>query len=145
MGGQPASRSDENVLQLWDRGDGRFGGRIICGAVVRRRLEGCDSAEGVKTLATAFGERIDRIESVDPIPWRNIVSEDSSPSTPGPVSETSENLLINSILRLNAGQRKRLLDRIATRSLDERVQFIEICNDLASAASRTMLGASRVK
>lgn len=141
MSYQQTSAGAERVLQVWDRGDGRFGGRILDGAVVRCRYEECPSAEGVRTLATAFGEHIDRVETVDPVPLEDIVADERSvPKSRGTAVESFENDLIDCILRLNTGQRKRLLNQIATRPLDERVQFIEHCNDLAALVNRTMLG-----
>lgn len=129
----------ERVLYVWDRGDGRFGGRLLHGSVVRGRYEQCPSAEGVKALATAFGEHFHRVEAIDPVPWQDIAGAHLLSTVCSTAAETLESDLIERILHLNTGQRKRLLNQIANRPLEERVQFIEHCNDLATGVSRTML------
>lgn len=133
--------TEERVLYVWDRGDGRFGGRLLHGSVVRGRYEQCPSTDGVKALAAAFGEHFDRVEAIDPVPWQDIAGAHFRPAAGSAAAETFESDLIERILRLNTGQRKRLLSQIANRPLEERVQFIEHCNDLATGVSRTMLGS----
>ena len=144
MSHEATSENVERVLYVWDRGDGRFGGRLLHGSVVRGRYEQCPSAEGVKALATAFGEHFDRVEAIDPVPWQDIAGAHLLSTVCSTAAETLESDLIERILHLNTGQRKRLLNQIANRPLEERVQFIEHCNDLATGVSRTMLGSPGV-
>jgi hypothetical protein len=92
-------------------------------------------------LAAAFGEHFDRVEAIDPVPWEDIASEHFRAAGCSAAAETFESDLIERILRLNTGQRKRLLNMIANRPFEERVQFIEHCNDLVTGVSRTMLGS----
>jgi len=139
MDEQPKSVQGERVLQIWNRGDTCFGGRLLNGANRGRRYEGCTSAEGVQALAVAFGAEFDRVEMIDPVDWEDFSDAHRTQRSPDATPDSFEQTLIECILRLNAGQRQRLLGLIAARPLDERVRFIEHCNDLASGVSRTML------
>ena len=138
MSDQTAPASVEHVLYVWSRGDGRFGGRILHGAVVQGHYEECTSSEAVRDLAVAFGKRVDRVEQVDAVPWDEIGGAPSILRPRGAPAESLEAGLINCILQLNTGQRNRLLNQIAALPLEARAQFVEHCNDLAAAVTRTM-------
>jgi hypothetical protein len=129
--------SEESVLEVWDYGGGTFGGRLVRQGVEPRRYEGCVSAENVRQLAVALGEKVDQVVMLDaPVPWPFLAAA-SGPAAGAPDLERQ---LLECILRLNTGQRKRLLGLLATRPLEQRVQFAEHCNDLAAGAARTLLG-----
>ena len=86
----------------------------------------------------AFGKRVDRVEQVDAMPWDEIGGAPSILRPRGAPAESLEAGLINCILQLNTGQRNRLLNQIAALPLEARAQFVEHCNDLAAAVTRTM-------
>jgi hypothetical protein len=132
---------EERLLQVWSHSENHCAGRLLYGRVERRRYDGCVSVDNVAALARALGERVDRIEVLDqPVPWPRPGGSQEHQSDALANPETFERNLVQCILRLNTSQRKKIVKQIAALPLDERVQFVEHCNDLAATGTRTMLG-----